>query len=153
VPQFNSPNEKRNYEDYIIKEYFKPFFLSGNKKYVERGDIFTVEDLEMFVLNSYPENGFVSSDTNIMLKLGMSKEKCLEKINNADNRFAYSLVHGEEGDTNEIDLHFQQHHSNDPHGRVSDSISRMRTLDELFLNGLGIARLNSKYLYHKCYIF
>ncbi len=92
------------------------------------------------MLNSYPENGFVLSETNVMLKLGLNKEKCLEKINNADNRFAYSLVNGEEN-MNELDILFQQNHNSN---RLSESLSRIRTLDELLLSRVGIARLTSK---------
>lgn len=67
------------------------------KKYIERGDIFKVDDLEMFILNSSPEHGFISQDTNVMFKFGMNKEKCLEKIRRADNEYAMSLVNKEQG--------------------------------------------------------
>jgi hypothetical protein len=96
----------------------------------------------MFVLNSYPENGFISSETNVMLKLGLNKEKCLEKINNADNRFAYSLLNGEEN-LNELDLN--QHHSpylTNSAERYLESFNRIRTLDELLISGIGMGRFN-----------
>lgn len=92
MPQFNSPAERRNYEDYIYKEYFSPYFLSGVKKYVERGDTFLIEDIEIFVLNSYPENGFIHQDTNVLFKFGLTKQRCLEKIHNADNKYAMNLL-------------------------------------------------------------
>jgi hypothetical protein len=50
----------------------------------------------MFILNSYPDHGFVSQDTNVMFKFGLNKEKCLEKINNADNEYAMSILNLEE---------------------------------------------------------
>ena len=129
-----------------MKEYYKPYFLSGNKKYIERGDIFAIEYLEMFILNSYPENGFISGETNIMLKLGLNKEKCLEKINNADNRFAYSLLHGEDN-LNEFDLsQFHQNHNYHTNSaeRYLESLNRIRTLDVMLQSGIGIERLNCK---------
>lgn len=79
-----------------MKEYFNPYFLSGVRKYIERGDIFKVDDLEMFILNSFPDHGFINQDTNVMFKFGMNKEKCLEKINNADNEYAMSILNLEE---------------------------------------------------------
>lgn len=96
MPQFSTSNERRNFEDYILQEYFKPYFLSGVKRYIERGDCFQIEDLEMFVLNSFPINGFISTDTNVLFKFGLNKEKCLEKIHHADNKYAFSLMNLEE---------------------------------------------------------
>lgn len=62
------------------------------KKYVERGDTFLIEDIEIFVLNSYPENGFIHQDTNVLFKFGLTKQRCLEKIHNADNKYAMNLL-------------------------------------------------------------
>jgi hypothetical protein len=92
VPQFQTPVERRNYEDYIYKEYFSPYFLSGIKKYIERGDILNIEDLEIFILNSTPEQGFITQDTHVIFKFGLTRERCLEKINAADNKYAISLL-------------------------------------------------------------
>jgi len=103
----------------------------------------------MFILNSYPENGFIISETNVMLKLGLNKEKCLEKINNADNRFAYSLLHGEDN-LNELDLN-QFHHNYNYHTnsaeRYLESLNRIRTLDVMLQSGIGIERLNRKFFF------
>jgi hypothetical protein len=96
VPNLENPTDRRNYEDYIITEYFNPYFLSGVKKYIERGDVLQIEDIELFVLNCAPENGFVIKESNVLLKFGFSKEKCLEKINNADNKMAMTLLSLEE---------------------------------------------------------
>jgi len=73
--------------------------LSGVKKYIERGDIFQIEDLEMFILNSLPENGFITNETNVIFKFGLNKEKCLEKIHNADNKFALGLINADENNS------------------------------------------------------
>jgi hypothetical protein len=88
--------ERRNYEDYIYKEYFSPYFLSGVKKYIERGDVLNIEDLELFILNSTPDQGFITQDTNVLFKFGLTRERCLEKINSADNKYAISLLALEE---------------------------------------------------------
>lgn len=50
----------------------------------------------MFILNSFPDHGFISSDTHVLFKFGLNKEKCLEKINNADNEYAMSIINLEE---------------------------------------------------------
>jgi hypothetical protein len=135
VPQFQNPIERRNYEDYILKEYFRPYFLSGVKKYVERGDVFVIEDLEMFILNSYPENGFITGETGVMFKLGLNKEKCLEKINNADNKYASSLLNQEESNL-ESNLNTDNISSSisDDYERMAQN--RMRLIDEILMRGV-----------------
>lgn len=77
-------------------EYFNPYFLSGEKKYIERGDYFEVDELQMFILNCEPEHGFISSETLIKFKFGLDKEKCLERINRADSEYAMNMVNMEE---------------------------------------------------------
>ena len=91
-PTYTNVTEKRGYENYIIQEYFNPYFLSGIKKYIERGDSVKIEDIEFFVLNSHPDSGYISQDTLTSFKLGISKEKCLEKIKKADNQLALGLM-------------------------------------------------------------
>ncbi len=140
MPQFQTPIERRNYEDYILKEYFRPYFLSGVKKYIERGDVFTIEDLEMFVLNSYPENGFISHDTQVMFKLGLNKEKCLEKINNADNKYAVNLINLEDNQRIQNENLIRQH-SSDNNINIhtlgyNNHPFRHRSFDELIIRNL-----------------
>jgi len=50
----------------------------------------------MFILNSFPDHGFISHDTHVLFKFGLNKEKCLEKINIADNEYAMSILNFEE---------------------------------------------------------
>ncbi len=61
------------------------------KKYVERGDVFEIEDLEIFVLNSFPDHGFINKDTIVEFKFGLSKQVCLDRIHQADNQYASTL--------------------------------------------------------------
>lgn len=100
--------------------------------------MFQIEDLEMFILNSYPENGFISQETNVLFKLGLNKEKCLEKIHNADNKFAMGLLNIEEGirdSTDDFSVNYEG-------GR---NVSRIRSLDDIILRGLiNSNRLNCK---------
>lgn len=91
-----------DYPDYIRKQYLYPYFLSGVKKYIERGDNFLIEDTEFFILESEPENGFINEETNILLKFGLTKERCLDKIKNADRRFVMSLMEQEESHSDPI---------------------------------------------------
>ena len=92
TPVFANVNEKKGYENYIAQEYFNPYFLSGIKKYIERGDSITIENIEFFVLNSHPDSGFISPETKACFKLGITKERCLEKIKKADNQLALGLM-------------------------------------------------------------
>ena len=92
IPEFNNINDKKGYENYIIHEYFNPYFLSGNKKYIERGDNIQVEDLEFFILNCTPEYGYISHDTITSFKIGITKQRCLDKIKKSDNQLAMGLL-------------------------------------------------------------
>lgn len=47
-------------------------------------------------MNSQPDHGFVSPDTEISYKFGLDKEKCLHKINQADDEYAQSIIELEE---------------------------------------------------------
>jgi hypothetical protein len=99
----------------------------------------------MFILNSNPENGFISNESNVMFKLGLNKEKCLEKINNADNKFAFSLYSLEENlHGNEL---INSYHTNS-HVETSINIPRMRSLDDFILSGyINSNRLNCIIIY------
>jgi len=54
----------------------------------------------MFVLNSCPDHGFISTETNVLFKFGLNKDRCLEKINRADNEYAMNLFNSEERHVN-----------------------------------------------------
>ncbi len=129
VPQFQNPCEKRLYEEYILKEFFNPYFLSGVRKYVERGDVFKVDDLEMFILNSYPDHGFISPDTHVLFKFGLNKEKCLEKINLADNEYAMSIINFEErllnNPLNQGEIIQRSNSSESPRVHLEDLLNRL----------------------------
>lgn len=132
VPYFQRTADKKIYEDYITQEYFKPFFLSGIRKYIELGDSIKIEDSEFFVLNSIPEHGYISIETIVRFKFGISKTKCLEKINKADNRLALNLM-GYDINNN----HNHIHSSNPQHLYQMNNIS----LRQVF-TGTGSHRIN-----------
>ncbi len=56
----------------------------------------------MFVLNSHPDNGFIHQDTNVSFKFGLNQQRCLEKIHNADNKYAINLLTLEDTISNNI---------------------------------------------------
>jgi len=99
------------------------------RKYVERGDVFKVDDLEMFILNSYPDHGFISNDTHVLFKFGLNKEKCLEKINNADNEYAINIINFEErlqnSPSTRIEVNSGLNSSNSPRVHLEDLLSRL----------------------------
>ncbi len=115
--------DQNEYKEYIIKEYFNPFFLSGNRKYIERGDQFFIENLELFVLNSYPEQGYINKESNVSFSFGLTKEECLDKIDLADSQFAISLsrLQGEEDINRNIlqrlSLNYREMNSTNPNLR------------------------------------
>lgn len=121
-----------------MQEYYRPYFLSGTKKYVERGDVFVVEDVEMFVLNSWPDNGFIGLQTNAHLKFGLSKQQCLNKIHSADDRFTTDLVNMEQSEA------FGEIMFNEPEN-VGHLMPSRRNLDDLFREMVITNRVDSKH--------
>jgi hypothetical protein len=85
-------NEDKNYQNYIHQQYFKPYFLSGVKRYIEKGDSIKIDNIEFFILNCYPDEGFVASETQLYYKYNMNKEKCMEKIEDSDMKLALQLA-------------------------------------------------------------
>lgn len=115
-----------DFHSYIQSQYINPYFLSGVKKYIERGDVINIENMEFFVLNCLPENGFVNNETIFQVKVGLTKERCLEKIRNADTRYAMSLLEREnsmsflerlnqvsDGEGDEVAVHQRNENEND----------------------------------------
>ena len=74
--------------EYIHKQIYKPYFLSGISRYIERGDHFKIDEFDFFVLNCNPIKGFVHKKTGTSLIFGLSLELCQKKIKNADQKYA-----------------------------------------------------------------
>lgn len=90
TPDFNYREE--NYlEEYIHDQFFGPYFTSGVQRYVERGEFLRIENLEFFVLSCVPDEGYITQETKVTYKFGLSKDRCLEKIQRYDSRLAQSL--------------------------------------------------------------
>jgi len=92
VPRFTNTSDKLIFEEFILKEYFEPYYFSGVKKYIERGDIIPIEDIQIFILNCFPDYGFVTRETQLVFKFGLSIEECLQKINTNDLKYTMNLA-------------------------------------------------------------
>ena len=86
-----SEEDIQAFEKHIFNEFYKPYFLSGIKKYIERGDSFFIEKIEVFILNCIPESGFILNETSVGFTFGFSKEQCLERLMDMDDLFAKEL--------------------------------------------------------------
>ena len=87
----NSFNEEKTFQEYVHNSIFKPYFLSGVSRYIERGESIKIDEFDLFVLNCSPENGFVTCETRVKLIFGLSYENCLEKIQEADIKYVTNL--------------------------------------------------------------
>jgi hypothetical protein len=141
----NNPflNDKKN-QSIILERYYKPYFLSGMQKYIERGDIIKIGEIRFFVLKSNPENGFISSNSKILFKFGKTEEQLKDKLNydlevererrnnrrqNNDNDNSNNNNSNNEVNTssnNRIEIRFSN--------RIQTLHDRLRLLNELFLN-------------------
>lgn len=123
--------EEKLFQEYVHQQIYKPYFLSGVTRFVERGDIIKVEEIEFCILNCIPEEGFISKDTQLSLLFGMSTEKCLEKIKNADMKYALQLsrqydlqsanIHSEV----RFDLESFNNEENNPNFSVTENTSNL----------------------------
>ena len=135
-------NDKKN-QNIIIEKYYKPYFLSGNQKYIERGDIIKIGDIKLFVLKSNPGNGFVNSNTKTIFKFGKTENQLKDKLNNdreterqrRDNRIENNRnnnninnneINTSSNNNNRIEIRFSN--------RIQTLHDRLRLLNELFLN-------------------
>lgn len=78
----------RLFNEYVHKQLYKPYFLSGINRYIERGDHFKVDEFDFFVLNCNPIKGFVDKKTGTSLIFGLTLDLCNKKIKNADQKYA-----------------------------------------------------------------
>jgi ribosomal protein S27E len=136
-------NDKKN-QNIILERYYKPYFLSGMQKYIERGDIIKIGEIRFFVLKSNPENGFISSNSKILFKFGKTEEQLKDKLNydleiererrnnrrqNNDNDNSNNNNSNNEVNTssnNRIEIRFSN--------RIQTLHDRLRLLNELFLD-------------------
>ena len=64
-----------------MERYYKPYFLSGIKKYIERSDIIKLYDIKLFVLKCNPENGFITNNTKYIFKYGKTQQQLIDTLN------------------------------------------------------------------------
>ena len=74
-------NDRKN-QNIIIERFYKPNFLSGMNKYIERGDIISFGNIKFFVLKSHPENGFINKNTKTIFKYGKTEQQLINRLNN-----------------------------------------------------------------------
>ena len=136
-------NDKKN-QNIIIEKYYKPYFLSGNQKYIERGDIIKIGDIKLFILKSNPVNGFVNSNTKTSFKFGKTENQLKDKLNidreterqrrdnrrqnnrNNNNNINNNEINTSSNNDNRIEIRFSN--------RIQTLHDRLRLLNELFLN-------------------
>ena len=106
---------KERVEEYVKKQYIHPYFFSGIKKYIERGDLFSIESLGFFVVNSCPDHGFITSNTVFSFKLGLTQEECLIQMENSDNLYLGNMVRGSNSN---LDSNFEDYPDLDSNSRT-----------------------------------
>ena len=124
-------NDRKN-QNIIIERFYKPYFLSGIKKYIERGDIIKIGEIKLFVLKCNPENGFISKNTKNIFKFGKSEEELKERLNNDIEFERHRVIRNNNFDNNEINTSLN---NNRIRIRFSNRNiqERIRLLNELFL--------------------
>lgn len=141
--QNNKIKDKKN-SSFLIERYYKPYFLSGMHKYVERGDTITIGDLEIFVLKCSPKSGYVINSTKCILKYGKTKEQCIERINNEIERERErnnNVINNELSEINNTNTNNSTSNNYNVITRIHSSIrtrnqslqERLRLLNEFFM--------------------
>ena len=142
--QNNDIKDKKN-SSILIERYYKPYFLSGMHKYVERGDTITIGDLEIFVLKCTPKTGYINNSTKCILKYGKTKEQCIERINREieRERERNNVINNELSEINSINNSNNISNNNNSLSRIHSTIrNRNHSLQERlrFLNDFFIER-------------
>ena len=132
----NNPflNDKKN-QSIIVERYYKPYFLSGIKKYIERSDIIKLYDIKLFVLKCNPENGFINNNTKYIFKFGKTEQQLINKLNYDKEIERNRIINNRNNNNNEINT--SSSNLNSVEIRLSNRIhtlqERIRLLNELFL--------------------
>lgn len=79
------------YEKYIRHQYLDIYFHSGLSRFVEKGETIFIENLEFFVNDCRPKNGYVDDRTHIEIQTGFTQENFKRKQIQADKNFARRL--------------------------------------------------------------
>jgi len=79
------------YEQYIRRQYLDMYFQSGLSRFVEKGETIFIENLEFFVNDCRPKNGYVDDRTHIEVQTGFTQENFKRKQIQADKNFARRL--------------------------------------------------------------
>ena len=129
-------NDRKN-QNIIIERFYKPNFLSGMQKYIERGDIISFGDIKFFVLKSHPENGFINSNTKTIFKYGKTEEQLINRLNNDREieRERILLRRNNNIHNNNNNNHHNHHHH---HNRNNSFNERIRLINEFIDRDLFI---------------
>ena len=74
-------SDKKN-NKIIFNNFIRPYFYYGNKRYIERGDIIKIGQLDIFILKANPSTGFVQEDfTKINVKYNYTLEQSQNELN------------------------------------------------------------------------
>ena len=79
------------YERYIREQYLDVYFHSGLSRFVEKGETIFIKNLEFFVNDCRPKNGYVDDRTTIEVQTGFTQENFKRKQIQADKNFARRL--------------------------------------------------------------
>jgi hypothetical protein len=79
------------YENYMRQNYLSIYFNSGLLRFVEKGETILMENIEFFVNDCRPKNGYVDHNTHIEIQTGFTKENFKKKQIQADKNFARRL--------------------------------------------------------------
>lgn len=79
------------YENYMRQNYLSIYFNSGLLRFVEKGETILMENIEFFVNDCRPKNGYVDYNTSIEIQTGFTKENFKKKQIQADKNFARRL--------------------------------------------------------------
>ena len=80
-----------DYEKLIRKRYLDIYFNSGLSRFVEKGETIFIENLEFFVNDCRPKNGYVDYHTRLEIQTGFTQENFKRKQIQADKNFAKRL--------------------------------------------------------------
>ena len=118
-------NDRKN-QNIIIERFYKPNFLSGMNKYIERGDIISFGNIKFFVLKSHPENGFINKNTKTIFKYGKTEQQLINRLNN-DREIERERILLRRNNNNHNNNHNHNHNRNNRNNNYNE---RIRLINE-----------------------
>ena len=81
--ELNNEFNLRKNQKLIQDNFIEPYFYRGTRRFVQRGDVIKLNDVEIFILKAKPTRGFIAENkTKLKLRFNYTLNECHFELNN-----------------------------------------------------------------------